>query len=218
MEVKELAPDENVIEEPKNEGRDENGSTYNVEICDVKNKKKPGGVLALISMICAFVALAGALLNLLFGLVTVAATLILEIMPFIHAVCCLPALIVGIVAIILSRIAAKKGKNKKAKTGFIIGIVSTAILALSIIGMLIFGVIAVVLAILFGAIFAVIGVVFAEILAFLVTLSPALAPILAIVGLILAAFAEAAAPEIVEQIFEILGSLFNSGVIILPII
>ena len=104
--------------------------TYNVEIADCNNKveskatkKQSGGILVLLSMIFAFVSLACALVNLLFAILTVVATLLLEILPFIHAFLCIPALIPSILAIIFACIAKKKGNNTvKVKLGLIFGI------------------------------------------------------------------------------------------------
>lgn len=215
----------------------EASAAYKVEITDgkakgdsKKTKKQPGSVLALLSMIFAFVSLFFALANLLFAALTVVLTLLIEIMPFLHALLYFPVLIPAILAIVFARIAKKKGnKTVKVKLGLIFGIISTVILALSILGMTVLGIIAVILAVVFGITLAVIEVfittVISGILGVLTTLSPALAPILAIVGSILVAavpvliksFADAAAPEIIELIIEWIRSLISSGIILLPI-
>ena len=199
---------------------EKNVEAYQVEVID-DNKpkavaKQPGRVLALLSMIFAFVSLAIALLNILFGFITVALTLLLEIMPFLHAIFYLPVLIPSILAIVFACIARNKGnRGVNAKLGLIFGIISTAILVLSILGMTVLGVIAVVLAVVVGLILGAISAAVSGVLGFLVTLSPALAPILAIIGTVLAAvapvlvksFADAAAPQIIDMIMEFIRSL-----------
>lgn len=208
------------VDETKENG-EKNEETYRVEMIDAdKDKKQPCGVLALLSLIFALVSLSGALLNVVLALLTVAATFILEIMPFIHAFLCLPALLFAILAIVFSRIAKKKGnKSLKGKLGLTFGLISTVVLALSIVGMTIFGIIALSLAIILGVASVLLS-------SALVTLSTALAPILAILGellllispILIGAFADAFAAEIVELIMEFLQSLVVSGVIFLPLI
>lgn len=76
---------------------EKNVEAYQVEVIDDNNPKavakQPGKVLALLSMIFAFVSLAIAILNILFGFITVAFTFFLEFLPFLHAIVYLPALI-----------------------------------------------------------------------------------------------------------------------------
>ncbi len=201
-------------------------NTYNVELLNIeKNKKHPGGVWAIISLVLALVSLGCALLNIIFAPLTIVSTLLLEITPFIHALFCLPALVLAILSIVFAHIAKKKGNStKKAKLGFVVGIISTVVLGLSVLLMIVLGVIALVLAIVLGVLAALAGATFTSLLGVLTTLSPALAPILALVSSLLLAvapvfvesFSDVAASEIIPIIVEFIKSLLESGVILLP--
>ncbi len=202
-------------------------NTYKVELIDKgKAVKKPGGVLAKLSMIFSLVALAGAIFNLIFGVLSFLFA-ILVLPPILHAILCVPILVVAILAIVFASIAKKKGnKSGKRKIGNAIGIISTLILSVSIIVMLFLGIFwtaIIILAIVSGGI----ALTLLEIvLGVLVALSPALAPILAIVGpiliavapIVIGAFAEALAPELVAMLLEFIKTLVASGVIFLPFI
>lgn len=221
----EVAENEAVVEATEVAENPEH-DTYKVELLDDKDKKgKIGGIFALISFIMALVSFGGAVLNLTFALLTVVATLLLEIMPFIHAALCLPMLLLGVLSIVFACLAKKNGNTtKKRKFGFIIGIVSTAILALSIIFMTILGVIALIIAIILAILGALVGAALSSVLGVLATISPALAPILTILGGILIAvapvfiesFSDELAAGTVPLLIEWFLSLFTSGVIIFP--
>ena len=200
--------------------------TYKVELLDDQDKKiKKGGIFALLSLIMALVSLSGAVLNVIFAPVTIVATLLLEILPLLHAFMYLPMLLLASAAIVFACLAKKNGNTtKKRKFGFIIGAVSAAILALSIIFMTVLGVIAVVIAIIIGVIGALIGAALSSVVGALATISPALAPILTILGGILIAiapvfiesFSDELAAGTVPLLIEWFLSLFTSGVIIFP--
>lgn len=210
---------ENVVEETVG-----NVNTYKVELLD-KSKKK-GDTMAQFSMIFAFIALAGAVLSLIFGVLSfIFAGMVFP--PFIHVILFSPILVIAILSIIFASIAKKKGNvSGKRKVGKILGILSAIVLALSIVLMLVLGIFwlfVIVLVVIFGA--AAITVI-ETIIGVLITISPALAPILGIVGPILIAavptvlgiFAQALAPDLVDMLMEFIRSLLGGGVIIFPIV
>lgn len=210
---------ENVVEETVG-----NVNTYKVELLD-KSKKK-GDTMAQFSMIFAFIALAGAVLSLIFGVLSfIFAGMVFP--PFIHVILFSPILVIAILSIIFASIAKKKGNvSAKRKVGKILGILSAIVLALSIVLMLVLGIFwlfVIVLVVIFGA--AAITVI-ETIIGVLITISPALAPILGIVGPILIAavptvlgiFAQALAPDLVDMLMEFIRSLLGGGVIIFPIV
>ena len=210
---------ENVVEETVG-----NVNTYKVELLD-KSKKK-GDTMAQFSMIFAFIALAGAVLSLIFGVLSfIFAGMVFP--PFIHVILFSPILVIAILSIIFASIAKKKGNvSGKRKVGKILGILSAIVLALSIVLMLVLGIFwlfVIVLVVIFGA--AAITVI-ETIIGVLITISPALAPILGIVGPILIAavptvlgiFAQALAPDLVDMLMEFIRSLLGGGVIIFTIV
>lgn len=210
---------ENVVEETVG-----NVNTYKVELLD-KSKKK-GDTMAQFSMIFAFIALAGAVLSLIFGVLSfIFAGMVFP--PFIHVILFSPILVIAILSIIFASIAKKKGNvSGKRKVGKILGILSAIVLALSIVLMLVLGIFwlfVIVLVVIFGA--AAITVI-ETIIGVLITISPALAPVLGIVGPILIAavptvlgiFAQALAPDLVDMLMEFIRSILGGGVIIFPIV
>lgn len=204
---------------------------YKVELMDDSNKKEtvkqPGNVLALLSMIFAFVALACGLINLLLGLVTVVLTLAFgSIIPIIHIVFCAIPLVFGILAIVFSRISKKKGNTSTfMKLGFIFGLISTILLGIIIVLLLVLFVLAFVL----GVLALILNIILSFIGSALTTVIPALTPILAILvpvagaifadllGDVIHELSTAILPYAVEYLIEWFESLVSGG-IMLPLI
>ncbi len=205
--------------------------TYKVEMLDGSDtktvKKQHGKVLALLSMIFAFIAFAGAMMNLLFGLLTIILSLIVgSIVPIVHILMCIAPLIFGILAIVFSRIVKKKGNTSKImKLGYIFGLISTILLGLIIVLLLILFV----LAFVFDVLSFIVSFVLAFVTSFLSSIISIITPILAILAPVFGSIATgvlgdiiheilgSVMPYIIEYLVEWFESLVSGG-IILPLL
>ncbi len=194
------------------------------------DKKIPGRIPALISMIMAIISASSVVTVGFLSFVIIVLTFLsyVVLLPLMIPTLCFIPLLFAIAAVVLAKIAKKKGNNtNNVKVGFVLGIISTifwGVVNVLLVALMIFLIILIVVVVILATVFGVLGAVVTGVFGALVTGATAIVgvlgpivtiftPVLAIIAGIITTLGGDAVSEIIAYLYEFLFELFNTYVI-----